>query len=93
MRNKTKWCTLFSFYQEVSFQNVYWERKNQTTLGMVFTILSRSVIPKCFWPRAANWSIHILSRSPTLAVQIMKLHLAALHMPTFQTKQEILMTR
>ncbi|RVW74620.1 Retrovirus-related Pol polyprotein from transposon RE2 [Vitis vinifera] len=33
--------------------------------------LTKSGIPKSFWPEAVNWSIYILNRSPTLAVQNM----------------------
>ena len=38
---------------------------------MVRSLLIRSCIPKSFWPEAVNWRIHILNRSPTLAVQNM----------------------
>lgn len=52
-------------------QNGVCERKNRTVLNMVRSMLSRKAIPKCFWPEAVNWSIHILNRSPTLAVKNM----------------------
>ncbi|KAL7115778.1 hypothetical protein ACP275_04G202700 [Erythranthe tilingii] len=40
-------------------------------MNMVRSLLTSSNIPKQFWPEAVNWSIHILNRSPTLAVQNM----------------------
>ncbi|GKV28744.1 hypothetical protein SLEP1_g37756 [Rubroshorea leprosula] len=52
-------------------QNGVCERKNRTILDMVRSLLARSCIPKNFWPEAVNWSIHILNRSPTLAVKDM----------------------
>ncbi|OMO52806.1 Integrase, catalytic core [Corchorus capsularis] len=45
------------------------ERKNRAILNMVRTFLRRSGVPKTFLLEAVNWSIHILNRSPTLAVQ------------------------
>ena len=36
---------------------------------MVRSLLTRRRIPKSFWPEAVNWSIHILNRNPTFAVQ------------------------
>ena len=38
---------------------------------MVRSLLTRGRIPKSFWPETINWSIHILNRSPTFAVQNM----------------------
>lgn len=52
-------------------ENGVCERKNRTIMNMVRSILSRSCIPKSFWPEAVNWSIHVLNRSPTLVVQNM----------------------
>lgn len=52
-------------------QNGVSERKNRTILNMVRSILTKSGVPKNFWPEAVNWSIHILNRSPTLAVKNM----------------------
>ena len=52
-------------------QNSVCERKNHTIMNMVRSLLTTSGIPKSFWPEAVNWSIHILNRSPTLAVQNM----------------------
>ncbi|KAK9131203.1 hypothetical protein Sjap_011690 [Stephania japonica] len=49
-------------------QNGVCERKNRTIMNMVRSLLTTSGIPKNFWPEAVNWSIHILNRSPTLAV-------------------------
>lgn len=47
------------------------ERKNITILNMMRSLLERGKIPKGFWPVAVNWSIHVLNRSPTFAVQNM----------------------
>ncbi|GKV42713.1 hypothetical protein SLEP1_g50091 [Rubroshorea leprosula] len=52
-------------------QNGVCERKNRTILDMVRSLLTRSCIPKNFWPEAINWSIHILNRSPTFVVKDM----------------------
>lgn len=52
-------------------QNGVSERKNRTILNMVRSLLARGKVPKTFWPEAVNWSIHILNRSPTFAVQNM----------------------
>lgn len=52
-------------------QNGVSERKNRTILNMVRSLLAKGRIPKPFWPEAVNWSIHILNRSPTFAVQNM----------------------
>ncbi|KAK9941415.1 hypothetical protein M0R45_018018 [Rubus argutus] len=52
-------------------QNGVSERKNRTILNMVRSMLAKGKIPKSFWPEAVNWSIHILNRSPTFAVQNM----------------------
>lgn len=52
-------------------QNGVSERKNRTILNMVRSLLARGRIPKKFWPEAVNWSIHVLNRSPTFAVQNM----------------------
>lgn len=50
-------------------QNGVSERKNRTILDMVRSLLTRSGVPKSFWPEVVNWSIHILNRSPTFSVQ------------------------
>ena len=47
------------------------ERRNRTILNMVRSLLIRGRIPKSFWPEAVNWSIYVLNRSPTFAVQNM----------------------
>ncbi|RDX83507.1 hypothetical protein CR513_35567, partial [Mucuna pruriens] len=52
-------------------QNGVCERKNRTIMNVVRSLLTRSGVPKTFWPEAVIWSIHILNRSPTLAVQNM----------------------
>ena len=46
------------------------ERKNHTILNMVRSILTRSGVPKTFWPEAVAWGIHILNRSATLSFKI-----------------------
>ena len=51
-------------------QNGVCERKNRTILNMVRSKLATSRVPKTFWPKAVNWIIHILNRSPTFVVQI-----------------------
>lgn len=52
-------------------QNGVCKRKNCNIMNMVRSLLTTSGVPKNFWPEAVNWSIHILNRSPTLAVQNM----------------------
>lgn len=52
-------------------QNGVAERKNRTIMNMVRSMLSEKKIPKTFWPEAVNWTVHVLNRSPTLAVKIM----------------------
>ncbi|RVW80052.1 Retrovirus-related Pol polyprotein from transposon TNT 1-94 [Vitis vinifera] len=50
-------------------QNGVAERKNRTIMNMVHSMISEKKIPKPFWPEAVNWTVHVLNRSPTLAVQ------------------------
>jgi hypothetical protein len=45
------------------------EKKNQTIMNMVRSMLVKKGIPKTFWPEAVNWSVHILNRSPTLPLK------------------------
>ncbi|CAL5403117.1 unnamed protein product [Camellia sinensis] len=52
-------------------QNGVAEQKNRTILNMVRSMLSTSGLPKSFWPEAILWSIHLLNRSPTIAVRNM----------------------
>ncbi|XP_042450656.1 uncharacterized protein LOC122035309 [Zingiber officinale] len=52
-------------------QNGVAECKNRTIMNMVRSMLSEKQVPKTFWPEAANWVVHILNRSPTLAVKNM----------------------
>lgn len=40
-------------------------------MNMVRSILSEKKVPKTFWPESMNWTIHVLNRSPTLAVKNM----------------------
>lgn len=50
-------------------QNGVAERKNRTIMNMVRSMLSGKKVPKCFWPEAVNWIVHVLNRSPTLVVK------------------------
>ncbi|RVW23482.1 Retrovirus-related Pol polyprotein from transposon TNT 1-94 [Vitis vinifera] len=50
-------------------QNGVAERKNRTIMNMVRSMLSEKQVPKNFWPEAVNWTVHVLNRSPTLAVK------------------------
>ncbi|TQD88564.1 hypothetical protein C1H46_025883 [Malus baccata] len=52
-------------------QNGVSERKNQTILNMVRSLLVKGSIPKKFWPEVVLWSVHILNRSPTFSVKNM----------------------
>ena len=52
-------------------QNRVAERKNQTIMNMVRSMLLEKKLPETFWPEAVNWTVHILNRSPTLAVKNM----------------------
>lgn len=50
-------------------QNGVAERKIRTMMNMVRSLLSEKQVPKAFWPEAVRWSVHVLNRSPTVAVQ------------------------
>ncbi|KAB2626152.1 hypothetical protein D8674_017812 [Pyrus ussuriensis x Pyrus communis] len=50
-------------------QNGVAERKNQTVMNMVRSMLSEKKLPKTLWPEAVNWAIYVLNRCPTLAVK------------------------
>lgn len=50
-------------------QNGVAEPKNRTVMNMVRCMLAERKMPKNFWPEAVNWTIHVLNRSPTLAVK------------------------
>lgn len=50
-------------------QNGVAERKNRTVMNLVRAMLSEKKVPKTFWAEAARWAIHVLNRSPTLAVK------------------------
>jgi transposase InsO family protein len=52
-----------------SQQNGVAGRKNRTIMNMVRSLLTSRQVPKTFWPAAFNWVVHILNRSPMLAVQ------------------------
>ncbi|GKV27140.1 hypothetical protein SLEP1_g36344 [Rubroshorea leprosula] len=46
-------------------ENGVCERRNRTIMNMVQSLMSKSGLPKEFWPEAVNWSVHILNRSTT----------------------------
>jgi hypothetical protein len=50
-------------------QNGVAERKNRTAMNLVRCILTDKQVPKVFWPEVVRWCVHVLNRSPTLAVQ------------------------
>lgn len=50
-------------------QNGVAERKNQTVMNMVRSMLSGKQMPHTFWPDAVNWAVYVLNRSPTFAVK------------------------
>ncbi|KAJ9563755.1 hypothetical protein OSB04_008915 [Centaurea solstitialis] len=50
-------------------QNGVAERKNRTIMNMVRSMLAEKCVPKEFWPEAVKWSVHVLNRCPTVAVQ------------------------
>ena len=50
-------------------QNGVTERKNRTIMNMVRSMISEKQLPKNFWPEAVNWTVHVLNRSPTVAVK------------------------
>ncbi|RVX12019.1 Retrovirus-related Pol polyprotein from transposon TNT 1-94 [Vitis vinifera] len=50
-------------------QNGVAEHKNRTIMNMVRSMLLAKKLPKTFWPEAVNWTVHVLNRSPTFAVQ------------------------
>lgn len=52
-------------------QNGVAERKNRIVMNLVRSILSEKKVPKPFWPEAVKWTLHVLNRSPTLAVKEM----------------------
>lgn len=54
-------------------QNRVAERINRTITNIVRNMLSKKQIPKKIWPKAGNWAVHVLNRSPTLAVKGMTL--------------------
>lgn len=50
-------------------QNGVAERKNRTIMNMVWSMLTGRRVPKIFWPEATKSCVHVLNRSPTIAVQ------------------------
>ena len=49
-------------------QNGVCERKNRTIMNMVRSVLKQSSVPKSFWPEAVAWSIHVLNKCPSSAL-------------------------
>ena len=69
-----EFCTVNGIHRQLTAsytpqQNGVAERKNQTIMNMVRSLLTSRRVPKTFWPEAVNWAAHILNRSPTLAIQ------------------------
>ncbi|GKB83567.1 putative RNA-directed DNA polymerase [Tanacetum coccineum] len=52
-------------------QNGVAERKNRTIMNMVRSMLNEKHVLKEYWAEAANWSVHILNRCPTSALDNM----------------------
>ncbi|OIW17186.1 hypothetical protein TanjilG_18141 [Lupinus angustifolius] len=50
-------------------QNGVAERNDRAIMNMVRSMLSEKEVPKVFWQEAVNWSVHVLNRSPTMAVK------------------------
>jgi len=70
----TNFCDLNGIQRQLTAaytpqQNGVAERKNRTIMNMVRSMLSEKKLPKSFWPEAVNWTVHVLNRSPTLAVK------------------------
>jgi transposase InsO family protein len=70
----TNFCEFHGIHRQLTAaytpqQNGVAERKNRTIMNMVRSILFAKQIPKTFWAEAANWSVHVLNRCPTLAVK------------------------
>ena len=40
-----------------------------TWLNMVRSMLSEKKIPKTLWPKAVNWTIYVLNRSPIVSIK------------------------
>lgn len=40
-------------------------------MNLVRSMLSEKRIPKTFWPKAVNWTIHVMNRIPTITVKHM----------------------
>lgn len=69
-----EYCTSYRINRQLTAaytpqQNGVKERKNRTILNMVRSMISGKMMSKVFWPEATNWVIHVLNRSPTLAVK------------------------
>ena len=50
-------------------QNGVAERKNRTVMNMVRSMLLDKKISKTFWPKAVNWTMYVLNRSPIVVVK------------------------
>ncbi|GMI84331.1 hypothetical protein HRI_002102400 [Hibiscus trionum] len=44
-------------------------KKSNWRATQILHMLSSRKMPKTFWPEAVNWTVHVLNRSPTLAVK------------------------
>jgi len=49
-------------------QNEVAERKNRIVMNLVRCMLTNKQVPKAFWLEAARSYVHVLNRSPTLAI-------------------------
>ena len=38
-------------------------------MNMVRSMISKKQLPKTFWPEVVNWTVHVLNRSPAMAVK------------------------
>jgi len=70
----SEFCTTNGIHRQLTAaftpqQNGVAERKNRTIMNMVRSLLTSRQVPKTFWPEAVNWAVHVLNRSPTLAVR------------------------
>ena len=50
-------------------QNGVAKWKNRTIMNMVRSMISKKQLPKTFWPEVVNWTVHVLNRSPAMAVK------------------------
>ena len=69
-----EFCKIHGIHRQLivpytSQKNGVVERKNITIMNMVRSMLIEKQVPKIFWAEATRWCVHILNRSPTVAVQ------------------------